>query len=128
MSGDQDVRAWTDYAEEGYQAARLLLRRKRPFARVAGFHAQQCAEKYLKALLVAKGADFPKTHDLLRLSELCTESDILVQVDANLLDVLTDFAVGIRYPGDEPTIEEVRQGLGTAATVRRFARRHLGLK
>jgi HEPN domain-containing protein len=28
------------------------------------FHAQQCVEKYLKALLVVEGIDFPKTHDL----------------------------------------------------------------
>lgn len=28
------------------------------------FHAQQCAEKYLKALLSFRGSDFAKTHDL----------------------------------------------------------------
>jgi len=27
------------------------------------FHAQQCVEKYLKALLTFLGIDFPKTHD-----------------------------------------------------------------
>ncbi len=28
------------------------------------FHAQQCVEKYLKAVLVSEAIDFPKTHDL----------------------------------------------------------------
>jgi HEPN domain-containing protein len=28
------------------------------------FHAQQCAEKYLKALLVEKALPVPRTHDL----------------------------------------------------------------
>ncbi|MBW1960508.1 MAG: HEPN domain-containing protein [Deltaproteobacteria bacterium] len=28
------------------------------------FHAQQCAEKYLKAFLTFKNIDFPKTHDI----------------------------------------------------------------
>jgi len=28
------------------------------------FHAQQRVEKYLKALLVVSGRDFPKTHDM----------------------------------------------------------------
>ncbi len=32
----------------------------------------ECAEKYMKALLVSKGADFPKTHDLLMLNNLCS--------------------------------------------------------
>jgi len=33
----------------------------------ACFHAQQCAEKYLKARLQEAGLAFPKTHDLLDL-------------------------------------------------------------
>ncbi|HEX9668755.1 MAG TPA: HEPN domain-containing protein, partial [Thermoanaerobaculia bacterium] len=28
------------------------------------FHAQQCVEKYVKAVLILAGTDFPKTHDL----------------------------------------------------------------
>jgi HEPN domain-containing protein len=35
----------------------------------ATFHAQQCVEKYLKALLVAPGLAFPRTHDLTALDE-----------------------------------------------------------
>ncbi len=31
------------------------------------FHAQQCAEKYLKGRLFEAGASFKKTHDLLNL-------------------------------------------------------------
>src|SRR5437016_2708330 len=34
------------------------------------FHAQQCAEKYLKARLVLAGIAFRKSHDLLYLLEL----------------------------------------------------------
>ena len=35
-----------------------------------GFHAQQAAEKMLKALLAARGVDYPKTHTLRILVEL----------------------------------------------------------
>jgi HEPN domain-containing protein len=34
------------------------------------FHAQQCIEKYLKALLVLRAIDFPRTHDLEKLVSL----------------------------------------------------------
>ena len=34
------------------------------------FHCQQCAEKYLKALLISRGVDFPRTHDLVLLHNL----------------------------------------------------------
>lgn len=34
------------------------------------FHAQQCIEKYIKALLVLRGIDFPKTHDLREIRKL----------------------------------------------------------
>jgi len=38
------------------------------------FHAQQCVEKYLKAFLVWKGIDFPKTHDIEHLVSLLPEN------------------------------------------------------
>ena len=55
MSGIADPLAWVERAEEDYAIARFALRRKPPFTYSACFHAQQCAEKYLKALLVHVG-------------------------------------------------------------------------
>ncbi len=59
------VRPWVWRAEEDFDVASNEMARgdKAPFATVA-FHAQQCVEKYLKALLVLHSIDFPKTHDL----------------------------------------------------------------
>src|SRR6266478_6775118 len=34
------------------------------------FHAQQCVEKYIKALLVFRAISFPKTHDIDKLRSL----------------------------------------------------------
>jgi HEPN domain-containing protein len=39
------------------------------------FHAQQTVEKYLKALLVLRGIDFPKTHDIEELTGLVAPAD-----------------------------------------------------
>ncbi|GAB4421631.1 MAG: hypothetical protein Fur0044_19210 [Anaerolineae bacterium] len=91
------------------------------------FHAQQCAEKYLKAILVAKGQAFPKTHDLAALSDLCDQNGVIIPISQDLLQRLTAYAVQVRYPGDDPSPDEARAALKTAQTVRNFARKLLGL-
>lgn len=53
MSDPADPQAWAARAEEDYLLARSALRRRVPLMYGATFHAQQCAEKYLKALLTA---------------------------------------------------------------------------
>jgi hypothetical protein len=76
MTEATDPRAWVEHAEEDFVLARAALRRKQPLASGACFHAQQCAENHMKALLISKGADFPKTHDLLfRLIRDTTKTD-----------------------------------------------------
>jgi len=50
MSESTDPQAWVLRAEEDYLLCRSALRRKVPLRYGATFHAQQCAEKYLKAL------------------------------------------------------------------------------
>lgn len=71
MSDISDPLAWVERAEEDYEVARTSVRRKRPFTYSACFHAQQCAEKYLKAVLVARGATFSRVHDLVLLQNQC---------------------------------------------------------
>jgi HEPN domain-containing protein len=128
MSSTTDPLAWAAKADEDYALARAALRRSTPLTSGAAFHAQQCAEKYLKAALVARGHAFPKTHDLLALSGLCAQAGLLVPVDPAKLSDLTDHAVFSRYPGGEPTQDEARAAIESARAVRRFVRRALGLK
>jgi HEPN domain-containing protein len=115
-------------AEADYQTARSTLRRKQPYTHVACFHAQQCAEKCLKALLVARDQEIPKVHDLQTLNDMCSRAGVLLPIDADFLDSLSFFAVQARYPGEDPTIEEAQEALEIARAVRRFARKFLGLK
>lgn len=61
MSVD-DYREWVRDAEQDWQLAVSLLRRKQLPTVAICFHAQQSAEKYLKALLLSKRLIFPKTH------------------------------------------------------------------
>lgn len=127
MSEPTNPLAWVQRAEEDYAIAAASVRRKQPWTYGACFHAQQCAEKYLKAILVAHGQEFPKVHDLLALNTLCVQAGILTGFDPAHLDVLSAYAVRVRYPGDDPTAEEARQAVQIAKSVRKLARDWLGL-
>ena len=57
---------WLNKAEEDWYVAQMSYRaRKHPSYDAAVFHAQQCAEKCLKARLEEAGITFGRTHDLL---------------------------------------------------------------
>jgi HEPN domain-containing protein len=128
MTAISELKSWIAYAEEDYKAAKTLLGLKKPLLGAVCFHAQQCAEKYLKALLIVRDFDFPKTHDLPTLNTLCNQNDILTGFDPQQLADLTKYAVQARYPGSQPSLEETKEAIELAKTVRRFARSFLGLK
>lgn len=119
---------WVAIAEEDLALAQSALRRKRPLTYGACFHAQQCAEKYMKGMLRAQGKPFPKTHDLVALNNLCVQAGIFIGVTDKALNTLSDHVMRTRYPGDLPTPDEAGEALATAKDVRRFARKFLGSK
>ncbi len=120
---------WVEKAEGDLATAgRELRARKRPNYDAACFHAQQVAEKYLKAYLQEHSVHFPKTHSLIELLERCLgigpEFDAL-RPDLILLD---RYAVRYRYPGEFADRQEARQAYSAAKRVRAFVRRALGLE
>ncbi len=86
------------------------------------FHAQQAAEKSLKAVLVSRGVSFPKTHSIKLLIELLPED---IERTPDLLDAvtLTEYATVFRYPGEvEPiTEDEYRHLVALASAVLQWA-------
>ena len=68
---------------------------------IFGFHAQQVAEKSLKALIAASGRMYPRTHDLMALIELLAPEQAHREGLADLVD-LNAFAVEYRYAVVEP--------------------------
>jgi len=128
MSDQSDQFDWVEYAEEDLIMAQSALRRSRPLTTPSCFHSQQCAEKYLKAILVSRDIEFPKTHDLLILDTLCAGGGIFTGFTKEELGRLSGYAVHTRYPGNQPTPDEAQEALKIAKTVRQFARTFLGLK
>ncbi len=127
MNG-HDPLEWMKKADADLDMAGRALRGKRKHPDSGCYHAQQAAEKYLKALLVARGVEFPKTHDLVILNQLCVSNGILTAFAEDPLDFLSAFAIRVRYPGGEPDLEEARKAIVIAKTVRQFARKWLGIK
>jgi HEPN domain-containing protein len=123
----QAARQWLELADEDLLLAQhgLLLGDQAPW-RLVAYHAQQSAEKCLKAFLVWRGIDFPYTHNIARLLELLSPlapwADSLVSAAT-----LTPFAISARYPGQDLQVtgEEARQAITVAEQVRATVRRAL---
>ncbi len=121
------TQGWIDKAEGDYRVAVLLVAEEQPVLEASCFHAQQCAEKYLKALLQEQGIRFPRTHNLTVLAQLCGSFvPGLVALGADLAE-LNVYAVETRYPGAEVARDEAESAIRTAAVVRQLARTALGL-
>jgi HEPN domain-containing protein len=131
MTGEADpkisgsLEAWTERAEEDYLLALSAMRRKSPLTYGATFHAQQCIEKYLKALLLSRQVPFPRTHDLAALGFLCQQAGIILPIDEDALELLTAYAVETRYPGTQPTVEESKEAVKFARIMRQFIKKTL---
>lgn len=102
--------------EDEYVLDRLLEDPGAPEA-VLGFHAQQAAEKLLKAALFLVGAAPPRTHNLAELMDRAAESGLALPAECESLRWLTPYAVLYRYEGDaegdgeELARHETREGL-----------------
>lgn len=122
----RDVRDWVVKAEQDVAAASTLLRKRKPALNdVVCFHAQQCAEKYLKALLTKYRLAFPKTHDLLDLMGLAKRREPTLELIRPMLEYLQPYAIDFRYPGESATRREAQQATRFVLRVRETIRRLL---
>lgn len=117
---------WAQKAEGDYATAGRELRvRRQPNYDAVCFHAQQVAEKYLKAFLQEHNVVFPKTHSLIELLELCLPLDPSFELQRGYLIRLDRYAVRYRYPGESADKDEARLAFNTVTTVRAFMREKL---
>ncbi|MBC8333122.1 MAG: HEPN domain-containing protein [Anaerolineae bacterium] len=109
--------AWLRRARSDLQLGRVGLRAKGVLPEDACFHAQQCAEKALKALLLQRGIDFPRTHVIEVLLDLLKVNGVDIPTGVDEAFQLSEYAVQTRYPGEwEPvTKAEARRAIEQAA-------------
>ena len=124
----KSTREWIKKAESDYQlAVSLMRRRKVPVRDHVCFHFQQAAEKYVKARLEEANVRFPKTHDIERLLLMAAQLEPLWSALTPAGKRLSDYAVRIRYPGNEATAAEMKTAHHDARAIRQEARPALGL-
>jgi HEPN domain-containing protein len=124
------AREWTTKADNDLKNAlhTLKLGKECPTDTVC-FHAQQCVEKYLKALLVALEIQFPRVHDIEVLVLLVPKS-IRISLTVEQQRRLTEYASMTRYPGSYEIISlsEARQAVKLAQRIQRRIRKLLEKK
>ena len=98
------VLQWIDRADKDLDAAEHLGRQPDRFQYIIAFHCQQAVEKYLKAVLIWRQIEFPKTHDTRKLLNALETPEPQLAEALGDADVLTPFGVEGRYPGDAPEL------------------------
>lgn len=120
---------WVSKAEGDFATAgREVRARKMPNYDAVCFHGQQCAEKYLKAVLQENNIPIPKIHFLLELLAMILKFDPSFEFLKADLEVLENYSVRYRYPGISSDLQEAKSAYTAAETVRTFIRQKLGLK
>jgi HEPN domain-containing protein len=94
------VQQWLNRAHKDLVAGEVLLKETFEDFENVGFHAQQAAEKFIKALLVRYQIEFPKTHSIALLRQLVANVDPELAKSLAEADALTPYGVEFRYPGD----------------------------
>jgi HEPN domain-containing protein len=122
------TREWVEKAEGDFTiAGREMRARKAPIYDAICFHAQQCAEKYIKAFLHEHDQRIPKTHHFADLLPLLLKIDSTFELLRADLDMLEDYGVDFRYPGASATKEDAKLAYRAVGAVRLFARQKLDL-
>ncbi len=103
------VMEWVEKAEEDYRVAIALrrLRHETPHNAIC-FHAQQCIEKYLKAILERDQAVIRKIHALPTLLDQCVERHPMMAPMRDDMVRLSVFAVEFRYPGESANSDDTK--------------------
>lgn len=111
---------WLEIVKEDLAAARVLLKAEL-FSSVT-YHSQQAAEKSLKAFLVFKNCPVLKTHDLLKLLELCVALDCDFQKQFDAAEYVNPFSTKFRYPDDfsAPDLQKAKLAIKHARSVMTF--------
>ena len=121
-----DHKAWLNKASEDIKIVKILLQHEDLLAGAA-YHAQQAAEKALKAFLIHHTRSIKKTHDLTILIEECVKADCSFIQLLTFTDMLNGYCTYARYPDDWFKIdtEEAHQANTAALAIIKFVKQRL---
>ena len=131
MSDAQPERSWFEKADQDLEMARRALGPDKPLPGMACYHAQQCAEKYLKGYLIAHSVSFRFVHDLVYLVQLCAERESDFTALMSAAEILSEYGTTVRYPmggAAEPDIEAARRAIVLAEQTVALVAQQLGVE
>ena len=99
-----EVRGWLLRAAEDLRAGKHDLTAAPPLLNDVAFHAQQCAEKSMKAFLVHREQAFRKTHNLTELGGAVARLHPPLSDLMRSASLMSEFAWRFRYPGDPASV------------------------
>ena len=114
---------WFAKAEADLRAAEMVLNAEDPVTDIACYHAQQCAEKYLKGYLVSREIPFRFVHELAYLTRLCMDVDSDFASLLGPAAELQDYASDVRYPLEGVSalaLQDARGAIERARLIREF--------
>lgn len=120
----QKVKQWIEIADENLLFSQLGFKVSSSVSyRIIAFHAQQCAEKYLKAFLVYHKIDFLYNHNLTTLIDLCSDIDKSFE-QLRDAEILTGYATANRYPSEYRKLKknDAKKSIELAEKVQSFTR------
>ena len=116
------AKEWFHRADEDELSCAALLKDKISPGNVC-FLAEQCAEKYLKGLIISTNKEFEKIHDLNKLANLLKGDFPKIAVIMDDLYFLNKCYISSRYPGGFTEIAEwpqAEQAVEVAKKVKKF--------
>jgi HEPN domain-containing protein len=95
------AKEWLQYAKSDLNTAKHMFNDVHPKeTQISCYHTQQCAEKSLKAYLIANETDPPYTHDLVELIKLCAVQEASFLTIQSYCVSLNPYGVQVRYPNE----------------------------
>lgn len=134
MQNNQDknnlVNEWIFRAQDDELNISSILKDKDGTPAHICFISQQMAEKYLKALILFFIGNYPKIHDLHKLTALLKPFTVLIieELKEEIL-ILDPYYIGARYPADIPiesfTWEMAERAYESAKKIKEFVLKNL---
>ena len=108
-------------ADRDLEVAERELTITNPLTDIICFHAQQSAEKYMKAYLIFLDIEFQKTHDVEDLVAVAGKKDPSILEFKDIGAELSAFAVEARYPEfEEPSLEDTENAVEIARKFKKY--------
>lgn len=105
---EEITKKWLGRAKYDLDTAQALLDTRRYL--YAAFMCQQSLEKILKAIIIDKGGEVLRTHNLVRLAEIAQVYNLMPDTHKNFLADLTPFAIEARYGDYKRKLSEIING------------------